>query len=70
MAKVKKVRITIHLDQAVLSYVRSLAQESGSPYQTFLNKLLRETVGKKLDEGKRHDRIKKELERLKKKVAA
>jgi predicted DNA binding CopG/RHH family protein len=70
MAKTQKVRITINLDQDVLTYIRDLAEEGGSPYQTFLNKLLRDAVSAKRSEIQRLDRLEKELEKIKRRIAA
>lgn len=70
MAKAKKIKITVNLDEDVLSELRQIAIQSGTPYQSLLNRLLREAVSSKKDEGSRLDRLEKEVERLKKKISA
>jgi predicted DNA binding CopG/RHH family protein len=70
MAKAKKIKITINLDEDILTHIRSLAEGAGLPYQTFLNRLLRDAAEKKQDQETRLDRIEKELIKLKKQFAA
>lgn len=45
-----KKQITIRLDEATIQYFRSLAEETGVPYQTLMNLYLRDcaATGKKL----------------------
>ena len=45
-----KKQITIRLDEATIQYFRSLADETGVPYQTLMNLYLRDcaATGKKL----------------------
>ena len=49
-AKHLKRQVTIRLDRDTLAYFRSLAAQSGVPYQTLINLYLRDcaTSGKKL----------------------
>ncbi len=68
MAKGKKVKITINLDEDVLELVKKLAVESGTPYQSLINRLIRGALIENKEEAKRIDRIECELEALKKKV--
>lgn len=70
MAKSKKVKITINVDQETLIEIRALAEKMGTPYQTLLNKVLKDAVNSKINEGSRLDRLEREIERLKKKIAA
>jgi predicted DNA binding CopG/RHH family protein len=70
IAKSKKTKITINLDEDLLSEIRKMADSMGTPYQTFLNKVLKDAISSKLNEGSRLDRLERELERLKKKIAA
>ena len=68
MAKVKKVKITINLDEDVLELVKKQAEESGTPYQSLINRLIRGALVENKEEAKRIDRIERELEALKRKV--
>lgn len=70
MAKAKKVKITINLDEDLLSELRRMAESMGTPYQTLLNKVLKDALLSKVDEGSRLDRLEREIERLKKTLAA
>ncbi len=69
MAKSKKVKITINFDADILDQVKILAESMGSPYQTLLNKLVKDSLVKKSAEESRLDRLEKEIKALKKKVA-
>ena len=69
-AKSRKIKITINLDADILAQIRKQAAKGGTPYQSYLNWLLRETVAQKtVDEG-RLDRLEKEVALIKKKLAA
>jgi predicted DNA binding CopG/RHH family protein len=70
MAKSKKVKITVNVDEDLLLELRHMAEAIGTPYQTLLNKVLKDAVMSKVDEGSRLDRLEREIERLKKKLAA
>ena len=70
MTKPKKVKITINVDEELLQELRNMAESSGTPYQSLLNKVLKEALVSKADEGSRLDRLEREIERLKKKLAA
>ena len=70
MAKSKKIKITINLDENLLLQIRKMADSMGTPYQTLLNKVLKDAVSSKINEGSRLDRLERELARLKKKIAA
>jgi predicted DNA binding CopG/RHH family protein len=70
VAKSKKVKITINIDEALIFEIRRMAEKNGSPYQTFLNKMLKDALSAKSDEESRLDRIERELKILKKKLAA
>jgi len=69
-SKNKKVRVTINFDADILESVRKMAEEMGSPYQTLLNKIVRDAVIKKSKEESRIDHIEEEIHKLKKKLAA
>lgn len=70
MTKSKKVKITINVDEDLLQELRRMAESMGTPYQTLLNKVLKDAVLSKIEDGSRLDRLERELERLKKKLAA
>lgn len=69
-AKAKKIKITINIDQDSLDALREMAGATGAPYQKLLNQILKEGLRKRGESESRIDRIEKELERLKRKVAA
>ena len=46
-----------------------MAEATGSPYQTLLNKIVRDSLKKKKSEESRLDRLEKEVKALKKKIA-
>ena len=70
MSKAKKVKITINVDQESLSMLKSLAEDTGAPYQKLLNQVLKEGLDKRVSSESRLDRIEREVEKLKKKLAA
>jgi predicted DNA binding CopG/RHH family protein len=70
MAKTKKVKITINVDEDLLAELRHMAEETGTPYQSLLNRVLKDAVMTKKNEGSRLDRLEREIERLKKKISA
>ena len=70
MAKVKKIKITINVDEDILLDLRKLAAAQGTPYQTLLNKVLKDAVHSKVQDGSRLDKLEREVERLKKKLSA
>jgi predicted DNA binding CopG/RHH family protein len=68
--KTKKIKITINVDSDILSHLRKTAAKSGAPYQTLLNRLLREVIAKKASEETRLDYLEKEISVIKKSLAA
>jgi predicted DNA binding CopG/RHH family protein len=68
-AKIKKIKITINVDQDSLDALRSISTKTGAPYQKLLNQILKEGLQNRLAAESRLDRLEKELERLKKKIA-
>lgn len=70
MRNPQSVKITINIDSESLVQLRDLAAQSGVPYQRLLNKLVREGLGKSSSTESRLEKLEKELERLKKKLAA
>lgn len=66
--KASKVRVTIHFDEDLIEKVKKMAQEMSSPYQTLLNRILRDSL---LEFEMREDRIRRlerEIEVIKKAV--
>jgi predicted DNA binding CopG/RHH family protein len=70
MSKAKKIKITINVDEDSLSKLKSLAEDTGTPYQKLLNQVLKEGLASRSTSESRLDRIERELEKLKKKIAA
>ena len=70
MVKVKKIKITINIDEDSLETLRNISEKSGAPYQKVLNQVLREGLNKRLESDSRLDRLERELEKIKRKVAA
>ena len=68
-AKSKKIKITINIDQESLELLKNKAEKTGAPYQRILNQILKEGLSQQSYSESRLDRIEKELEKLKKKVA-
>jgi len=67
---VRKVKITINIDQDSLDALRAMAGKSGASYQKLLNQVLREGLKKRDSADARLDRIERELEQLKRKRVA
>ena len=65
----KKIKITINFDDDILYEVKNLAQNMGTPYQTLLNKMLRDSLEIKKGQKDRLDRLEKEVRTLKRKIA-
>jgi len=70
LAKTTKIKITINVDENSLDSLRKMSGKSGVPYQTLLNQILKEGLAKRKEAESRLDRLEKELEKLKRKVAA
>ena len=52
-----------------ISLVKEMADDIGAPYQTLLNKIVRDAIEHKAEEESRLDRLEKEVKALKKKVS-
>ena len=70
MKKAKKIKITINVDEDSLARLRKMSDQTGIPYQTLLNRILKEGLGQRLEAESRLDRIERELQRIKRKIAA
>lgn len=66
----KKTRITIHLDEDLIEQLKYSAIKNGGKYQTLLNHLIREALGKRDSRDERLAKLEKEVEKLKKKNVA
>ena len=67
--KSKKVKITINIDEDSLAHLRTRSDKSGVPYQRLLNQILKEALKGEEAMETRLEKLEKELDRLKKKVA-
>lgn len=70
LARRKSVKITINIDSGSLTELRRLSTESGVPYQRLLNQVLREGLAGRTKTESRLARLERELEQVKKQVAA
>jgi predicted DNA binding CopG/RHH family protein len=70
VASTKKLKITINFDSDVLLKLRDLAEKRGVPYQTLMNRLVREALNQNKDELSRLEKLEKEVKKLKLKLAA
>lgn len=70
MGKSPKIKITINFDKDLLDEIKKMAVEVGAPYQTLLNKILKDAIIVKRDENDRLGQLEKEVEKLKKKLAS
>lgn len=69
-ARSQKIKITINIDSDLLSQIRNQAKQGGSPYQSYLNLLLRQALSQKATEETRLARLEKEIALIKKQLAA
>jgi predicted DNA binding CopG/RHH family protein len=70
MQKTKKVKITINIDESSLGRLREIAEETGASYQKLLNQILKDGLAKRTSAESRLERLEKEIQTLKKKIAA
>jgi predicted DNA binding CopG/RHH family protein len=70
MIKNKSVKITINIETDTLLKLKTLAKETGVPYQRLLNKTLLVGLGEKSSLESRVKQVERELKALKKKIAA
>ena len=72
MAKAKKIKITINIDEDLLTALKLRSDDSGIPYQVLLNKLLRSSIEKSIPSKaqSRLDRLEKEVAKLKRSISA
>lgn len=70
MAKSRKIKITIYFDSDLLESTRKMAQDRGMPYQTLINRLLKQSLSTENAQQSRLDQLEKEVARIKKRLAA
>ena len=70
LAKAKRIKITINIDEASVDILKTMSGSTGVPYQTLLNQILREGLGQKKVAETRLDHLEKEVEKLNRKLAA
>ncbi len=70
MAGQNSVKITINVDAESLAKLKEMSADTGIPYQRLLNTILKERLSKSDTVHARLKRIEKELERVKKTLAA
>jgi predicted DNA binding CopG/RHH family protein len=71
MAKAKKIKITVNIDEDLLESLKLRSDETGVPYQSLLNRVLRSAMlEQKDDRTLRLDRLEKEIALLKRKLSA
>ncbi len=68
-AKSKKVKITINFDSDILHTVKKLAKVTETPYQTLLNRIVRDSLKNAKSQESRLSRLEKEVKSLKKQLA-
>ena len=68
--KTQKVKITINIDYDSLEALRKMAGSTGASYQKLLNQILKEGLVEHTTAETRLTRVEKELEKLKRKIAA
>ncbi len=63
-------KITINIDNDLLVKVKNISNETDIPYQRLINKLLRENLVEASSLNKRLNNLEKEIQKVKKKLAA
>ncbi len=61
MAKTKRIKITINIDESTLKDLRRLSASTGIPYQTLLNRILQDAIEQKIAEESRLEKIEREI---------
>jgi predicted DNA binding CopG/RHH family protein len=70
MKKARNIKITINIDEQSLARVRKGFGRSAIPYQQILSQVLKETAIENGEARSRLDRIEREIEKLKRQIAA
>ena len=69
MAHASSIKITVNIQSETLETLRSLAKESGVPYQRLLNEALKDGLEKKTSIEQRVASLERQMKKLKAKVA-
>jgi hypothetical protein len=70
MAKARKTKITINIDQDSLALLRTMSAKTGVPYQRLLNQILKRSLQGEKETESRLDRLEREVKKLKRGFAA
>jgi len=70
LKRTKKIKITINIDERSLTLLKRVSGRSALPYQQILRRVLEQTGSERDDAKSRLDRIERELEKLKRQIAA
>lgn len=70
MARAKKIKITINVDAHSLEKLRTLAAETGTPYQRILNQVLKSGLEQRSTLESRVCKLEQEIKKLKRDRAA
>ncbi len=70
MKRAKKIKITVNVDEDSLTRLRKISGQTGIPYQTLLNRILKDGLSQRIEAESRLDRIERELQKIKRKIAA
>lgn len=69
MSKNKQIKITINIDESSIKTLKKKSGKSGVPYQRLLNQYLKEAIDGKAERDNRLEKLEKEVEKLKAKIA-
>jgi uncharacterized protein (DUF4415 family) len=67
-AGMRKIKITINIDQDILAALRAEAARTGVPYQRRINQLLRQALQKDNEMESRLERLERKFTKLKRKL--
>jgi predicted DNA binding CopG/RHH family protein len=70
MKRAKKIKITVNVDEDSLTRLRKISDQTGIPYQTLLNRILKDGLSQRFEAESRLDRIERDLRKIKRKIAA
>jgi len=70
LKKAKNIKITINIDERSLTLARKVYGQLGIPYQRILSQVLEEAAINKGESHARLNRIEREIEKLKRQIAA
>jgi len=70
MKRAKKIKITVNVDEDSLTRLRKISDQTGIPYQTLLNRILKDGLSQRFEAESRLDRIERDLGKIKRKIAA